>query len=80
MTTMHANLRGDSGAPMTKRAALLKALAIAITLPIVACSNSPTYTRAVGPAIGSAPAAADPPGGGIINRDEYEHSPSYPPG
>jgi hypothetical protein len=57
---------------------LLKALLIAITLPVVACTGSPTYTRTVGPAIG--PAAADPPGGGIINRDEYEHSPSYPPG
>jgi hypothetical protein len=58
-----------------KRLALFGALA----LTVVACSGAPTYTRAAGPAIGAAPAAADPPRG-IMDRDEYEHSPSYPPG
>ena len=62
-----------------KRLALFKALVITLALPVVACSGSPIYTRTVGPAIGPAPAAADPPAG-IMNRDEYEHSPSYPPG
>lgn len=49
-------------------------------LPGIACSGPSTYTSAartivVGPNSG----VADPPGG-IIDRDEYEHSPSYPPG
>ena len=65
---------------MMKRAALFKALVITLALPVVACSGFPTYTRAAGPAIGPAPASAERPGGGIMDRDEYEHSPSYPPG
>ena len=64
---------------MMRRVALLNALVIAITLPVGACSGSPTYTRAVGPAIGSDPAAADR-SRAIIDREEYLHSPSYPPG
>jgi len=65
--------------PITKRIALLSALVITLALPVVACSGSPTYTRTAGPSIGAAPAAADPRRG-IMDRDEYEHSPSYPPG
>jgi hypothetical protein len=63
-----------------QRTTLFRALVIAIfVLPSVACSGSPTYTRAAGTAVGPTPGAADPLGG-IMNRDEYEHSPSYPPG
>ncbi len=64
-----------------QRTRLFKALIIAIfVIPGVACSGSPTYTRAAGTtAVGPTPEAADPPGG-IMNRDEYEHSLSYPPG
>lgn len=61
-----------------QRATLFKALVIAIfVLPGVACSG---YTRAAGSTVvRPTPEAADPPGG-IMNRDDYEHSPSYPPG
>ena len=61
-----------------QRATLFKALVIAIfVLPGVACS---AYTRAAGSTVvRPTPEAADPPGG-IMNRDDYEHSPSYPPG
>jgi hypothetical protein len=63
------------------RITLFRALVIAIfVLPGVACSGFPTYARAAGDtAIGPPLDAVDPPGG-IVNRDEYEHSPSYPPG
>jgi hypothetical protein len=65
-----------------KPATLLKALVIAMfVLSGGACSGPSAVTRAVGAdTVGSAPVAADPPGGGIINREEYEHSASYPPG
>jgi hypothetical protein len=64
-----------------QRTTLFKALVMVIfVLPGIACSGSPTYTRAASTtAVGSAPEAADPPGG-IMNRGEYEHSPSFPPG
>ena len=64
-----------------KRTTLFKALVIAIfVLPGIACSGSPAYTRAPGTTVvGSTPEAADPPGD-IMDRHEYEHSPSYPPG
>ena len=57
----------------------LKALVVAIfVLPAIACSGPSTNTRAAGPnAVGSNPVAA---GGGIMDREEYEHSSSYPPG
>jgi len=55
-----------------KRATSFKALLIAIfVLPGVACSAPATSSRA--------PRIADPPGG-IMDRDEYEHSGSYPQG
>ena len=59
----------------------LKALVVAsFLLPVVACSSPSTYTRAAGPnAVGSNPIAGDPRGG-IMDREEYEHSASYPPG
>jgi hypothetical protein len=64
------------------RITLFRALVIAIfVLPGVACSGLPTYTRAAGDtAVGPPRDTVDRPGGGIMNRDEYEHSPSYPPG
>ena len=64
-----------------KPATLFKALVITIfVLPGIACSGPSTYTRAAGiTVVVPNPGVADPPGG-IMNRDEYEHSPSYPPG
>jgi hypothetical protein len=58
----------------------LKVLLIAIfVLPGIACSGPSTYTRAAGTvAVGSNPVVADPPG--TMNKEEYEHSASYPPG
>jgi len=64
-----------------KRATMFKALVItAFVLPAIACSGPAIDMRAAGTdAIGATPGVADPPGG-IMNRDEYEHSPSFPPG
>ncbi len=64
-----------------KPATPLKALAIAIfVIPGIACSGPSTYTRAAGTdAVGSDPVVADPPSG-TMDREEYEHSTSYPPG
>jgi hypothetical protein len=64
-----------------KRTTLFRALVItAFVLPGIACSGRAIDTRAAGTdAVGSTPEVADPPSG-IMNRDEYEHSPSFPPG
>jgi hypothetical protein len=64
-----------------KRATLFKALVItAFLLPGGACSGPAVGTRAAGTdAVGSTPEVADPPRG-PLNKEEYEHSPSFPPG
>jgi hypothetical protein len=64
-----------------KRATPLKALVVAVlVLPGIACSGPAIDTRAADTdAIESTPGPADPPSN-IMNRDEYQHSPSFPPG
>jgi hypothetical protein len=64
-----------------KWATLYNALVIGIfALPGVGCSGPATNTRATGTdALGSSPGVAHQPAR-IMNRDEYEHSPSFPPG
>jgi hypothetical protein len=64
-----------------KRATLFKALVImTFVFPGIACSGPAIDTRAAGTnTVGSAPGVADPPRG-IMNREEYEGSPSFPPG
>jgi hypothetical protein len=64
---------------MKRLSILSKAVVIAIALPVVACSASPTHSGGAEMTVGSAPRTADPPSN-IMNKDEYEHSPSYPPG
>ena len=60
------------------RAMLLGPLAAAIlALPVVACSGNAGYSPASAANVnGSDPA----PASGIVNRHEYERSPSFPPG
>ena len=62
-----------------KTATLFKAIVVALPLlSAIACAGPSTYTNVAGTdAIGSDP---EQPGGGIMNREQYEHSPSYPPG
>jgi hypothetical protein len=62
-------------------ATLCKALVITIfVLSGVGCSGPATNTPATGTdALGSTPGVADPPPP-IMDRDEYEHSSSFPPG
>jgi hypothetical protein len=64
-----------------KRATLFKALVItAFVLPGIACSGSAIDTPAAGTdVVGSTPGVAHPPRG-PMNKEEYEHSPSFPPG
>jgi hypothetical protein len=64
-----------------RRATLFKAIVITIfALPSVGCSGPATDPHAAGTdAVGSLHGVANPPAG-IMNRDEYEHSPSFPPG
>jgi len=64
-----------------KRTTPFKALIIAsFALQGVACADPAATTRpAATNAASSTPDPADPPSG-IINREEYEHSPSFPPG
>ena len=63
-----------------KRTMLFKALVIAtFVLPSVACAGTPTYVRAAGSTAAGSIDAADR-ASGVVNEDEYEHSPSYPPG
>jgi hypothetical protein len=64
-----------------KRTTLFRALVItAFVLPGIACSGPAIDTRAAGTgAVGSTPGVADTPRG-PMNKEEYEHSQSFPPG